>query len=284
MAATLASLWERKKKVQPNTATVPLDLTVETERTDRAEGFTTCSTAQNSSSGPSCYQSHRKPADVDRVSQGSGCGSGQDRKRKRPDLSAKQVQVLDALHSSSSDPSPEEVNAAARMAGLSEQLVQDLLVQKCKTKVQKGNEHTKAAKTAASAQTGAADDASEEPIMVASLDSPAGEVSTAHAQPADAAHHDPQRLSRPALGQPDAVQQAAHPFTEVRETAAEAHVPDPGPEGQKQPESGQNSRQQMLQQYQAELQSCLQQAGAVQAMAAMPQFADGQLSRPEVCQ
>ena len=204
--------------MQPNTANVPLDLTVETERTDRAEEFTTYSTAQDSSSGPSCYQSHRKPADIERVSQGSGCESGQDRKRKRPDFSAKQAQVLDALHSSSSDPSPEEIHASARMAGLSEQLVQDLLVQKCKIKVPKGSEHTKAAKTAASAQTGAADDASEQPNMLASLDSPAGEVSAAHAQPSNTAHHDPQHPSRH-QGQPDAVQQAAHPFTEVQETA-----------------------------------------------------------------
>ena len=43
------------------------------------------------------------------------------------------------------------------------------------------------------------------------------------------------------------------------------------------------NKEQFLQQYQAQLQSCLNQAKIAQPMGAMPQFADAQLNRQEVC-
>lgn len=273
MAATLASLWDRKKKVQPNIVSPSVDLTIDTNHINSADP--TCkklATASRSAPAPSSSQNSEQPADGNKVS-----GLGQDRKRKRPDLTAEQTQILEALYSSSScgDPSSEEINVVASRTNLSEQLVKDLLDQKRKTKAQKATDHVKTAKP--TAQADATGGRSMEHGTYAIETSPADDPS-ATLGPHNVAHDKSQQLLR----QLDVTQQAAEILTKVKSVAA-GNTLNASSQRQEQPQCSQSTRQHMLEQYQKELQSCHQQAKAVKPMAALPHFPHGQLSRPEAC-
>ena len=272
MAATLASLWDRKKKVQPNIVSPSVDLTIDKQHINSANPTgQKLATASRSGSAPSTSQNSEQPADGNKP-----FGSGQDRKRKRPDLTAEQTQILEALYSSSScsDPSSEEISVAVSRTKLSEQLVKDLLDQKRKTKAQKATDHAKTAKP--TAQADAVGGRSMEHGTDAIATSPANDPS-ATLGPQDVAHAKSQQLLR----QLDVSQQAAETLTEVKSVAA-GNTSNDGLQRQEQPQWSQSTKQHMLEQYQKELQSCQQQAKAVKPMAALPHFTDGQLSRPEV--
>lgn len=272
MAATLASLWDRKKKVQPNIVSPSVDLTIDKHINSADPTCEKLATASRSGSARSSSQNSEQPADGNKPS-----GSGQDRKRKRPDLTAEQTQILEALYSSSScsDPSSEEINVAVSRVELSEQLVKDLLDQKHKTKAQKVTDHAETAKP--TAQADAVGGRSMEHGTDAIATSPANDPS-ATLGPQDVAHDKSQQLLR----QLDVSQQAAETLTEVKSVAA-GNTSNAGSQRQEQPQCSQSTRQHMLEQYQKELQSCQLQAKAVEPMAALPHFTDGQLSRPEVC-
>ena len=273
MAATLASLWDRKKKVQPNIVSPSVDLTIDTNHINSADP--TCkklATAARSAPAPSSSQNSEQLADGNQPS-----GLGHDRKRKRPDLTAEQTQILEALYSSSScgDPSSEEINVAASRTNLSEQLVKDLLDQKHKTKAQKATDHAKTAKPTAQADTigGKSIEHGTDAIATSPADDPSATLG-----PQNVAHDKSQQLLR----QLDVSQQAAETLKKVRSVAA-GDASNADSQRQEQPQCSQSTRQHMLEQYQKELQSCHQQAKAVELMAALPHFTDGQLSRPEVC-
>ena len=273
MAATLASLWDRKKKVQPNFVSPSVDLTIDKQHINSADP--TCkrlATASRSGSAPSSSQNGEQPADENKPS-----GSGQAKKRKRPDLTAEQTQILEALYSSSccSDPSSEEINVAVTRAKLSEQLIKDLLDQKRRTKAQKATDHAETAKPTAQ------DDATGSRSMKHGSDAIATSAAndpSATLGSQDVAHDKSQQLLR----QLDVSQQAAEPLTEVKSVAA-GNTLHAGSQRQELPQCSQSTRQHMLEQYQKELQTCHQQAKAVEPMAALSHFTDGQLSRPEVC-
>lgn len=273
MAATLASLWDRKKKVQPSIVSPSVDLTSDTQHINSADP--TCkklATASRSCSAPSSSQNSEQPADGNKPS-----GLGQDRKRKRPDLTAEQTQILGTLYSSRScgDPSPEEINVAVSRTNLSEQLVKDLLNQKRKTKAQKAIDHAKTAKPAADvdATGGRSMEHGTNAFATSSADDPSATLGLQNV-----AHHNSQQLLR----QLDVTQQAAETITKAESVAA-GNTSNAGSQRQEQPQCSQSTRRHMLEQYRKELQSCHQQAKAVEPMAALPHFTDGQLSRPEVC-
>ena len=273
MAATLASLWDRNKKVQPSIVSPSVDLTTDTQHINSADP--TCkklATASRSGSAPSSSQNSEQPADGNKPS-----GLGQDRKRKRPDLTAEQTQILEALHSSRScgDPSSEEINVAVSRTNLSEQLVKDLLDQKRKTKAQKATDHVKTAKPTAQADAtgGRSMEHGTDAIETSPADDPSATLG-----PHNVAHDKSQQLLR----QLDVTQQAAEILTKVKSVAA-GNTLNASSQRQEQPQCSQSTRQHMLEQYQKELQSCHQQAKAVKPMAALPHFPHGQLSRPEAC-
>ncbi len=270
MAATLASLWDRKKKVQPSIVSPSVDLTIDTQHINSADP--TCkklATASRSGSAPSSSQNSEQPADGNKPS-----GLGQDRKRKRPDLTAEQTQILEALHSSRScgDPSSEEINVAVSRTNLSEQLVKDLLDQKRKTKAQKATDHATTA-AEADATGGRSIRHGTDAMATSPADDPSATLG-----PQNVAHDKSQQLLR----QLDVTQQAAESLTKVKAVAA-GNTSNADSQRQEQPQCSQSTRQHMLEQYQKELQSCHQQAKAVEPMAAVPHFTDGQLSRSEVC-
>jgi len=273
MAATLASLWDRKKKVQPSIVSPSVDLTIDTQHINSVDPtYKKLATASRSGSAPSSSQNSEQPADGNKPS-----GLGHDRKRKRPDLTAEQTQILEALYSSRScgDPSSEEFHVAVSRTNLSEQLVKDLLDQKRKTKAQKATDHATTAKPTAEADAtgGRSIEHGTDAIAASPADDPSATLG-----PQNVAHDKSQQLLR----QLDVTQQAAEPLTKVKSLAA-GNTSNASSQRQEQPQCSQSTRQHMLEQYQKELQSCHQQAKAVKPMAALPHFPHGQLSRPEVC-
>ncbi|DBA98101.1 TPA: hypothetical protein ACH3X1_014721 [Trebouxia sp. C0004] len=269
MAATLASLWDRKKKAQPNIVSPSVDLVIDKQHINSTSP--TLATASRSGSAPSSFHNSEQPANGNKPS-----GSGQDRKRKRLDLTPEQTQILEALYSSSScsNPSSEEINVAVSRAKLSEQLVKDLLDQNRKSKAQKATDHAETAKP--TAQADAIGGRSMKHGTGAIATSPANDPS-ATLGPQDVAHDKSQQLLR----QLDVRQQAAETLTEVISEAA-GNTLSAGSQRPEQPQCKQSTRPHMLEPYQKELQSCQQQAKAVEPMTALPHFTDGQLSRPEV--
>ncbi len=283
MAATLASLWERKKKVQLTHASPTVDLTAAEEHTaEHDRGCKAFASATEAQSAKFISQAGNTPTDEDKQPQPA---TGQDKKRKRPHLSAEQGQILEELHSSCTDPSANQVNAAAKLTGLSEQLVKDLLEDKRKAKVQKATTWPKAAKPTDSTQdrAEAAQEDMEESVTVKAAD-----ISSGDSAVAPAGHNsivaDQLQLADQDRGPDHASQQASKPAAQAAAAADQVRKDTDDTQTHEQPEQDHSSstKQQMLQQYQAELQSCMLQTRSIHPMASLPQFADGHLSRPEV--
>ena len=287
MAATLASLWERKKKLQPNHTSPAVDLTAVDEHMGTADA--TCKAFRTSADSDTVLVADSRdrsmPADDAGQSQPM---SAQDKKRKRAQLSAEQLHVLEGLWNVSNDPSDTQIHNTVRMEGMSEQLVRDFVDQKRKAKAQRATAWSKASHVTLASQhsTGAACTDSSEAMLVQTAEQ-LETNSFAAANPGLEQHHAaPEGPDRPATqncGRPDGSQQVLKASAETTASANQTKLTNSDSQMHEHPEHGYSSvtKIQLLRRYQSELQSCMQQSRMLQQPAAVPQFTDGQLSRPE---
>lgn len=260
MAATLASLWEKKKKLQPNHVTNRVDLTL-------TEDPTCSNEARHRNTQPDvngCLSDYSQvPAPVPAGS--SKQSQGPDKKRKRAQASSQPIQDVAQVLSSRHQPSAEEVNSAAKKTAVPEQ---GWLSEQHDTQDKKANILPHTAIPAAPMQHDPDNTTPSVGAQRTQSSSPSDAVlaATTTAQAAD--KHDkvaPQQHS----------QQAS-------EDHAAAQLTQPIDAANPEPSLG-TSKQHLLERYQAELKQFVQQAQAAQPLAGLPLFNDGQLNRAEVC-
>lgn len=263
MAATLASLWEKKKKVQPNHATNRVDLNITEDSACNSEA-TARKLQTDASDGLS---GHSQATALDSSSMQS---LGPGKKRKRAQLSSQQLQLLEKVLGSSHQPSTEEISSAAKKAAVPEQLVQDWLDEQHDTQAKKASVLPQTAKLAVPMQHDL--DGSAAFVCAQgsqSLDAHDDALAAANLAQADTKH---KKVSRHEL--PGKAQQASEDVT-AAQLAKPSNVASP-----EQPQS--TSKQRLLEQHRAELKQCMQQAQVAKPLADLPLFTDGQLNRPEV--
>ena len=254
MAATLASLWEKKKKVQPNHATNRIDLSMIDDSVCSSEA-----TAKHSQTdlSDSLSDHSQVPAPVCSSKQ----SQGPDKKRKRAQPSSQQIQVLEKVLDSRHQHSAEEIISAAKKAALPEQLVKDWLDEQHETQAKKPSVPPQTAKPAAPT-----------PVCVQGSQSLGPNVDVlAAATPAPTNN----KVEKVAPDQhPQKAQQASEDFAAAQLTQADKTAsPEPKQSANK---------QHLLGQHQAQLKQFILQAQAVKPLADLPLFTDGQLNRPEV--
>ena len=263
MAATLASLWEKKKQVKPDHATNHVALTV-TEDPASNSGATATNFQTHVHDGLS-HHSHLYAPDSSIMQ-----SQGPDKKRKRAQPSSQQLQILQKVLSSSHQPSTEEISSAAKKAAVPEQVVKHWLEEQQETQAKKASVLPQNAKVAvpmqhdpdgstpaicrqASHSLGAHDD-----VLAAT------NLTQAYVRCRDVAVHE-----HPGKAQQAREDVAAAQLAQSHNTAS--------------PKATQStSKQHLLEQHGAELKQCMQQARAMKPLADLPLFTDGQLNRPEV--
>lgn len=120
MAATLASLWEKRKKVQPNSATSHRDHNLTEDVGGNSQATAKAFQAGESSKNCSTHcQRAAAPVSSDRQT------SGPEKKRKRAQLSVEQDETFDILQGSNSQLSAEDTKDAARKAEQLETMLRD---------------------------------------------------------------------------------------------------------------------------------------------------------------
>lgn len=256
MAATLAALWEKKKKVQANR--VDLTLSEDLAQTVPPSSQTDISDTLSERCQFTATVSSSKQS------------QGQDKKRKRvqvAELSAQQIQILTKLLDSSQQPSAEDTKYAAKSAAVSEQLVINWIEEQRETQAKRASVVPLSAKPVASIQQGAE-----------------GSASLAQTQASKALGHDDHTTSAARPAQASSTKENNGPAqqpSEAGDPAAAAQLTQTTRGAS--PKQGQStSKQHLLEQHQNELKQCMQQAQAVTPLADLPSFTDGQLSRPEV--
>ena len=264
MAATLASLWEKKKKVQPNHATNRVELTITEDSACNSEA-----TAKHSQTdfSDSLSDHSQVPAPV--------CSSkqslGPDKKRKRAQPSCQQILALEKVLDSRQQPSAEEINSAAKKAALPEQLVKDWLDEQHETQAKKPSVPPQIAKSAAPLQHDP--DGSTPSVCVQGSPSLGPDVvALAAAKPAPTNNN----------GEEDAPGQHPGEAQQASEDFAAAQLTRPNNKTASLEPKQSASKQHLLEQHQAQLKQLILQAQAVKPLADLPFFTDGQLNRPEV--
>lgn len=254
MAATLASLWEKKKKLQPNHATKHVDLTVPEDPTCNTE-------ATNRGSQPDvsdCLCEYSQvPAPVP---------AGSSKQSQGPDKKRKRAQLL----SSGLQPSTEEINSAAKKAAVPEQLANDWLSEQHDTQAKKANLLPQTAIPAAPMQH---DPDSSTPAV------------GAHRTQSSSLDGAVLAAAKTAQAFDEHVEVASQHHSGVAQQASEgvstAQLTHPNEAAHSEPSEG-TSKQHLHECYQAELQQFVQQAQAAKPMADLPLFTDGQMNRAEV--
>ena len=240
MAATLAALWDRKRK-QPNAPTAPVDLT-ESDNPEPA------SKALKTQSG--CLHAAADVTDAAVEESSSQPATAQERKRKRP--------VLGQTESSENPCGQHQGKAVAAGGSVSGQLDADSEGGKRKAKSHKQAAQPKSAEQIAAKQ-------------------PSASAADTHGSTQEETACPAGNKQQPGSDQPDA------PSGEGNAAAGQPQSQQELPgTAQQQADLCSTNKQQLLQQYQSQLQSCLEQAKIAQPMGALPQFADAQLNRQEV--
>lgn len=267
MAATLTSLWEKKKKLQPNHATKRVDLTVTEDPSCSSEA-----THRDTQPDVSCLSDYSQvPAPV--LAGSSKQPQGPDKKRKRAQASSQPIQDLAQGLSSGHQPSTEEIISAAKKAAVPEQLARDWLSEQHDTQANKANILPQTAIPAAPMQC---DPGSSTPSVGAhrSQSLSPDDAVLAATKMAQAADERDKVAPRQHSDQAQQAQQARadHAAEQLTQSMEAAH-----------PEPSQGaSKQHLLARYQAELKQIVQQAQAAKPLASLPLFSDGQLNRAEV--
>lgn len=257
MAATLASLWEKKKKVQANR----VDLTLNEDLAQTVPP----------SSQTDVSDTLSEHCQITATVSSSKQSQGQDKKRKRAQVaepSSQQIQILTKLRDGSQQPSAEDTKYAAKSAAVSEQLLMHWSDEQHDTQAKRANVEPLSAKPAASVQHGAE-----------------GSASLAQAQASKALRHDDHTNSAARPAQVNSTKENIGPAQQLSEARG-----DPTAAAQlthtirgASPKQGQStSKQHLLEHHQHELEQCMQQAQAVQPLADLPAFTDRQFNRPEV--
>ena len=258
MAATLASLWEKKKKVQPDHATDRVDLNI-TEDCARNSGPTAGNLQRHVNDGLSDHSQVPAPEGCSVQSRGPA------KKRKRAQPSSQQLQLFGKVFGSSHQPSSEEISSAAKKAAVPEQLVKEWLDEEHETQAKKASVLPQTAKVAVPTQQDLDGNA---PSLCAqgsqSLGAQDDVLAVANVAQADIKYKKVSRHEH--LGK---AQQAS-------ENVAAAQLAQPNNTASLEATHSTN-KQHLLEQHQAELKSCLQQAQAMKPLADLPLFTDGQL-------
>ena len=263
MAATLASLWEKRKKVQPDHATDRVDLDI-TEDCARNSGPTAGNLKRHVNDGLSHHSQVPAPEGCSVQSQGPA------KKRKRAQPSSQQLQLFGKVFGSSHQPSSEEISSAAKQAAVPEQLVKEWLDEQHETQAKKASVVPQTTKIAVPMQQ---DLDGNNPSFCAqgsqSLGAHDDVLAAANMAQADIKHKKVSRHVHPGNAQQASENGAAAQLAQPNNTASlEA--------------THSTSKQHLLEQHQAELKNCLQRAQAMKPLADLPFFTDGQLNRPQV--
>ena len=265
MAATLASLWEKKKKTQPSHAANCVDLTLTEVCAHKSQSIAKSFQPDTSDGLPDQLQIAAPVNDSKQY-------QGPDKKRKRTQPSAQEIQILEKCLGRSDQSSNEDITHAAKQAAVPEELVKEWFDEQRETRAKKASVLPLTAKPAASMQH----DADGSPSVCAQSSQASGPddhvlAATRLAQ----AGTECKRVSPDQ--QPGQAQQANEDHT------AAAQLTQPNRTAS--PEVVQStSKQHLLAQHQLELKQSMQQAQAVKPLAELPLFTDGQLNRPEVRQ
>lgn len=259
MAATLASLWEKKKKVQANHVTNRVDLTSE-------ELGQTVNPNRQTDVSDSLSEQCQGAVTVSSSKQ----FQGPDKKRKRAQVaepSAQQIQILASLLGSGRQPSTEEIKCAAESAAVCEQLVISWI----------DEQHEKQAKKASVAPLSAKPAA---PM----LHGTGGSAPVAQTQGSEAVGQDDHVVTAAGLAdnKHDKISSGQRPSEASADvTAAAAQLTQPNKNASPKQEQS-ISKQHILEQHQSALKQAMQQAQAVKPLADLPLFTDGHLNRTEV--
>lgn len=263
MAATLASLWEKKKKLQPNHAAKHVDLTVTEDPTCSSEA-THRDTQPDVSGCLSDYSQVHAPAGSSKQSQGP------DKKRKRAQASSQPIQDVAQVLSSGHQPNIEENDSASKKAAAPEQLAKDWLSEQHDKPAKKANILSQTAIPAAPMQ--------QDPDRgTPSVGAQCSQSSTPH-DAVLAAANTAQAVNEHVKVAP---RQHSGEAQQADEDHAAAQLTRPVKAANLEPSLGTN-KQHLLERYQAELKHFVQQSQAAKPLAGLPLFNDGQLNRAEV--